>query len=220
MTRQAAIGTGMLTLAGCDMALAAVSILRYPAMLAQHGAWQFVAELGGALAVYAIAAARLATMRGERWQTICLYGGLFGCLTGGIEVLNLAIENCFPAFAHQAPVSIGFMLGVFSLWGIAGHYAGRASKSIQTGVWAAVLSAALCMLIAVTAGFLLEFYLAQPDTTVIATWPEFQRSGWTDVRAFGLANTLDSGFTHLVIAPVVACATGVVGSYIAWFRRG
>jgi hypothetical protein len=71
------------------------------------------------------------------------------------------------------------------------------------------------MLIAVTAGFLMEFFLVPPDPAYVATWGEFKRSGWTDARAFALANTLDSGFTHLVIAPIVAGIFGGVASLLA-----
>ena len=48
-------------------------------------------------------------------------------------------------------------------------------------------------------------------------WAEFERSEWTDARALGVANTLDSGVTHLVIAPIVALMFGGTGSFAAQF---
>jgi hypothetical protein len=42
--------------------------------------------------------------------------------------------------------------------------------------------------------------------------PDYVRSGWTDVRAFAIANTFDAGFTHLVEAPVIAATLGALGS--------
>jgi hypothetical protein len=74
------------------------------------------------------------------------------------------------------------------------------------------------MLVAVAAGFVVEFFIATPDVGAIQTWQEFKRSGWTDARAFGVANTLDSGFTHLLIAPVVASLFGLGGSLIGRVR--
>jgi hypothetical protein len=71
------------------------------------------------------------------------------------------------------------------------------------------------MLIAVAAGFLIELFLVPPRPEYVSTWPEFKRSGWTDPHAFGVANTLDSGFTHLIIAPVVALVFGDVASLLA-----
>ncbi len=66
-----------------------------------------------------------------------------------------------------------------------------------------------------TIGFVIQFFVAPPEPGYISTWAEFKRSGWTDPSAFGVANTLDSGFTHLVIAPVVALVLGGVASLIA-----
>jgi hypothetical protein len=75
------------------------------------------------------------------------------------------------------------------------------------------------MLIAVAAGFLIEFFVAPPDPAIVSMWAEYRRSGWTDAHAFGLANTLDSAFTHLIIAPIVAMVFGGVGSLLAGFVR-
>lgn len=49
------------------------------------------------------------------------------------------------------------------------------------------------MAVTVTAGLATELFIARPAST----WPEFRRSGWLDPHAFGIANALDSGFTHL-----------------------
>jgi hypothetical protein len=70
------------------------------------------------------------------------------------------------------------------------------------------------MLISVATGFLFELLLSPPDPVYVATWAEFKRSGWADPRAFGVANTLDSGFTHLLIAPIVATVVGALGSLL------
>ena len=75
------------------------------------------------------------------------------------------------------------------------------------------------MLIAVAAGFLIEFFVAPPDPATVSMWAEYRRSGWTDAHAFGLANTLDSACTHLVIAPIVAMVFGSIGSLLAGFVR-
>jgi hypothetical protein len=71
------------------------------------------------------------------------------------------------------------------------------------------------MIVGVAAGFLVEFFLAPHSPAIVATWGEYQRSGWTDTGAFGLANTLDSGFTHLAEAPVVALVFGGIAALLA-----
>jgi hypothetical protein len=40
------------------------------------------------------------------------------------------------------------------------------------------------------------------------------RSGWTDVKAFVLANAFDNAFTHLVGAFIVGSIVGLIGSAI------
>lgn len=208
------IAIAALALIGCDLALAALGISRYPALFSQQGAWEFVAELSGVLAIYVGAAARLFTLRGQMWREVCRFGCLFGCVTGGLEVLNIGMETWLPKSAGSGALRIAFMAAVFLLWGAAAARAVRTTGSVRAGVFAAVLSAGLCMLVAVAAGFAVELFLATPDVNAIQTWPEFERSGWTDARAFGLANTLDSGFTHLLIAPIVASLFGWAGSLI------
>ena len=89
-----------------------------------------------------------------------------------------------------------------------------------TGIALAVGSILLTWwLIAVAAGFAIEFFIAPPDPAVVSMWAEYRRSGWTDSHAFGLANTLDSGFTHLFVAPIVAMVFGGIGSLLARFLR-
>jgi hypothetical protein len=145
---------------------------------------------------------------------ICRFGFVFGLITGSAEILNLVLENCLPSLARGA-FSIAYMLVIFSLWGVAGAFATRRSKSIRVGTAIAATSAALCMLIATAAGFMIELFIRPPDISMVAVWPEFARSGWTDARAFALANTLDSGFTHLLFAPIVAVIFGFFASAMA-----
>jgi hypothetical protein len=134
-------------------------------------------------------------------------------------MMNIGVENAAPAAAHGPAVSIGFMAIIFLLWGIGGARTVRSGESIRAGMATAVLSAGICMLIAVAAGFMIEFFIAPPDPVAVSGWAEFRRSGWTDAHAFGIANTLDSGFTHLIIAPIVAMIFGGVGSLLAGFVK-
>ena len=107
------------------------------------------------------------------------------------------------------------MLINFTIWGIAGFRTARSLRSTRAGLLVAVTSAGICLLIAVAAGFLVQFLLAPPEPAYISTWAEYQRSGWTDPRAFAAANTLDSAFTHLIVAPVVALLFGGLATFVA-----
>ena len=76
------------------------------------------------------------------------------------------------------------------------------------------MSSGVCMVIAITFGFAFELFISPPPVGYIETWPEFQQSAWMDARAFGIGNTLDSGFTHLWMGPVIAMVVGALGAGI------
>jgi hypothetical protein len=191
------------------------SVAQYPAFFSQPAAPTLVVESVSILVCYAVAAVWLRRTRGPNWDAIVRSATLFGLLGGTVEALNIGIENGIPVAIHTPALPIAFMFTIFASWGVAGFRTARSLNSTRAGVLTAVSSAGICMLIAVTAGFVIEFFAARPEPAYISTWAEFKRSGWTDARAFGLANTLDSEFTHLVIAPVVALVFGGVACFFA-----
>ncbi|HVH85424.1 MAG TPA: hypothetical protein VM912_01780, partial [Terriglobales bacterium] len=163
----------------------------------------------------AIATVYILRLPGVYWKSILRTAIIFGLLTGSMEVINISIENGIPFNAHGAAMPISFMLLVFIFWGVAGFRTARSLRSIRGGLLAAILSAGICMLIAIAAGFLVQFVLSPPASAVVSDWVEFNRSGWTDAHAFAIANTFDSGFTHLVMAPLVGLVFGGAGSVMA-----
>ena len=74
------------------------------------------------------------------------------------------------------------------------------------GIWAAVV----CMLVLVTGGLLLSF-VSIPAPAYVLTWSEYQASGWTDARAFGIANTFHSAFSHMIAGPILGAIVGAMG---------
>jgi hypothetical protein len=214
MLRRAAFTFALLALIVTALGMIALAVARYPALFSQPGARTFVLEPICALVAYAVAIFCFARPHSTSWDTILPTAVIFGLLTGTVEIANMGIENGIPFSVHGPVLQISFMLTIFTLWGIGGGRTARALNSIRAGLLAAVSSAGICMLIAVTAGFVIQFFLVPPEPAYVATWAEFKRSGWTDARAFGLANTLDSGFTHLVVAPVVAVVFGGIASLL------
>ena len=208
-----------LILVAMNATLAAIGIVPYAEYLRQPQWWLTPAELAAMLLTYAAVAVVLIPLcKGPR-AAVCRYGLVFGLITGAAEVLNVVLETWQPQLASGA-FSIAFMLVIFSIWGVAAAFIKREIGSVRVGIACAVTSAALCMLIAVAAGFVIELLIVPPNTSVVAAWPEFKRSGWTDVRAFAAANTLDSGFSHLLIAPFVATVFGFVGSVLVRRKAG
>src|ERR1700738_965218 len=205
----------MLALIIANLAMIGVAVAQYSQFFLQPGAHIIVLGSVSALIAYTIAAVWVGRTRGPDWDAIVRRATLFGVLGGTGEALNIAIENGILRAIHIPALPLVFMLTIFASWGVASFRAARGRNSVRAGLLTAIASAAICMLIGVAAGFVIEFFGARPDPAYVATWGEFKRSGWTDARAFGLANTLDSGFTHLVIAPIVALVVGGLGSLLA-----
>src|SRR5882757_4601808 len=219
MFRQTYLGVALFSLIALNAGMAVFAIVRYPALFEQHSALVYVLELYGILLLYAVLTVYLVRVRGGAWNTILTNATVFGVITGTLEVINIGLENAAPAVAHVPAVSIGSMAIVFLLWGIGGARTVGSGNSIRAGMATAILSAGICMLIAVTAGFIVEFFIAPPDPVAVSMWAEYRRSGWTDAHAFGLTNTLDSAFTHLIIAPIVAVVFGGIGSLLGGLVR-
>jgi hypothetical protein len=204
----------ILALVVANLVMIGLAVVQYPDFFSQPGAHVVVLESSFTLVAYAVAALWVGRPRGAD-RDIIVSAALFGLLGGTVEALNIGTENGIPAAIHAPALPIAFLLTIIGSWGIAGFRTARDLNSIRAGLLAAVSSAAICMLIAVTAGFVIQLFAARPEPAYIATWDEFKRSGWTDARAFGLANTLDSAFTHLIFAPIVALVFGGVASLFA-----
>lgn len=130
----------------------------------------------------------------------------------GIERFNLLSPM------WNGKVTLAFMLSTFLLWGYAGYGARREGMDFVSTCLVAVWSALISMTIAVTAGTLLEYYVAPIPLEEMRNWPEFLRSGSTDLRAFAIANTLEEASTHLAVGPMVAAIFGSVGFGLANLR--
>ena len=217
-TWRSAFAFGLLVLIAASMGMAVAAVERSAVFLTQPSARLLLMEPLLALAAYAFVIVLVVMRRGAEWEVELRNAAVFGGLAGLIEIANIAIENGIP-FAVRGPVlQIAAMLLIFALWGMAGARTARELGTFRSGVLAAVLSAAACMVVGVTAGFALELFAAPPEPGYVATWAEFRRSGWSDPGAFGIANTLNSGFSHLLIAPVVAMVVGGIGASIGRVR--
>ena len=217
MLGRSLIAFALLVLIAASIGMAVAAVERSPAFLTQPSARAYLVEPVLALVAYACAVVVIVMRRGAAWEAELKSAAVFGGVAGLIEIVNIAIENGIP-FAVQGPqLQITAMLILFAVWGMAGAWTTRELGTIRSGMLASVLSAGVSMVIGVTAGFALQFFIAPPQPGYVATWAEFKRSGWSDAGAFGIANTLDSGFNHLVIAPMVGIAVGSLGAWIGRF---
>ena len=219
MTWRAVFAFVLVIMIAASIGMAVAAVERSPGWVSNPGAAAILREVWLALVVYAGVIVVAVANCGEEWDVEMRNAALFGSLAGGLEALNIVLENAFPGFMNRAAISITTMLVVFALWGLAGARTARDLHRFRPGVTAAVMSAGVCMVIAVMVGFALELFIAPPSPAYIETWAEFQRSGWMDAHAFGIANTLDSGFAHLWMGPVIGLVVGSLGAGIG-VRRG
>jgi hypothetical protein len=203
--------------ASIGMAVAAVE--RSPGWVLHPGAATILREAWMTLVIYAGAIVVVVAHRGEDWDAEMRNAAVFGIGSAAVEIANVLRENWNSTLMNSPALQIAAMLVMFSLWGVAAARTANGLRQFRPGLIAAVLSAGVCMVIAVTAGFALELFIVPPSPSYIETWPEFQRSGWLDARAFGIGNTLESGFTHLWMGPVIAIVVGAIGAGIGIGRR-
>lgn len=215
--RRSVVAFASIALTAVNLVMIFIAVARYPAIFSQPGArW---AVLGPVAVLITYAAVFLwigsTRRRSSNCNKLMRSAAFYGLLGGILDLLNIAVENGIPVVLHLPELTIGVMLTLFGSWAVLGFRITRALGSIGAGVFAAIVSAGICMLIAVTGGFATQFFVHPPEPAYVSTWSEFKTSGWTDARAFGLANTLDSALTHLVIAPTVALVFGGGASLLA-----
>jgi hypothetical protein len=204
----------LLALIAADLALVGLRAATYPAYFTMPGAVGYLIPLLVALAVYAaaiVALPRLA-VRSPGAATALRAGMVAGLVGGALDIANITLESVLAL--PQAVVSLttlAAMLGLFVTFAVAGFVAGRRA-GFWPGLAAAVWSAAIAILIAITFGFLLANVALPRLAHDEQGDPDYQRSGWTDPRAFAIANTFDAGFTHLLEGPIIALVLGAAGS--------
>ena len=132
-------------------------------------------------------------------------------------VVHLALETF--SSAAGIPVTAPFLLGAFVLWGVAGFVGARQTDSLSPGIVAAIWSAMICVVVAITFGFLLTYTSLPTLERQLVADPDFLRSHWDDLRAFAIANSFDSAFSHLLGALLVSAVFGTVGSVAGILSR-
>lgn len=203
----------LLLAVACDVALIGLRVLLYAPFLRQHNALVYLLEPVAFLLIYAgLACATTTTVNPQRRIALRI-GAMLGVITGAMWTINLALETFAPVagIAVTAP----FLLGAFVLWGVAGCLATRRTGSLGNGVIAAIWAAMLCVLLAITFGFVLTYTSLPTLERQMVGDPDFFRSRWSDMRAFAIANAFDSAFSHLLGGLLVSAIVGALGSAMA-----
>jgi hypothetical protein len=212
------IRLSLLTAILLTLLMIGVAVFSYKPLLALHGSNILIAEVVSLLLIYCVV---MTWPSGPRSLLLRpQFATILGAVGGLVQVIHLAVER-FCSFTQlwNGLVTLAFMLATFVLWGYAGYRAGSAGLSLSASCRIAIWSAIVTMTIAVTAGTLLEYLLAPVPLAVISQWAEFKRSGWNDVKAFSIANTMDAASSHLLIGPIVASIFGALGYALARMIR-
>ena len=197
-----------------NVAMIVIRVSSYRELLSMPGSVPFVAKPLIVLGVYCAAVIWLIPkMNGDHAVALSV-GTSFGLLTASVQIVHLLIESFVTTEGSVTGITaLVFMLGTFLLWGVAGFVTGRRGASVSSAVMAGSWAAIVCMLILVACGLALTF-ASIPSPGYVSTWSEFRSSGWTDATAFGIANTFDSAYSHLLAGPIVGAITGGIGGLI------
>jgi hypothetical protein len=211
----------LLTLIGLNTALMALNIALYPAFFAQPGALFYLLEPLASLIVYVVIAFLTTRRISSRADVASRVGLLFGLLTGCLWLVNLTLET-FANTSGGAGIlaTAPFLLGGFLLWGVASVVVAWRTGSFGLGLLAAVWSAMICALLTIAYGWTLPLVAQARLQKQLVNDPDFLRSRWTDLQAFVLANSFDSGFSHLLGALIIGGAFGAIGAVAAVWLRG
>jgi hypothetical protein len=197
-----------------DVALIAIRVSSYRELLAMPGSVGFIAKPLIVLVFYLAAATWITSQVGGKRAVALSVGTSFGLLTAAVQVIHLSIESFVTTEGSLTAITaLSFMVGTFLLWGVAGYVTGRRGAPLSSAAVAGSWAAIVCMLVLVGCGVALTL-ASVPSASYVSTWSEFRSSGWTDATAFGIANTFDSAYSHLVAGPIVGAITGGIGGMI------
>ena len=196
-----------------NVALIAIRALSYGQLLAMPGSAPFIVKPLIVLAVYFAVVMWMTSVSGDRAVALSI-GTSFGLVTAAVQIIHLFIESFVPTEELVTGITaLVFMVGTFLLWAVAGYVTGRRGGSVAAAATAGSWAAIVCMLILVAVGLALTF-VPVPSASYVSMWSEFRESGWNDATAFGIANTFDSAYSHLVVGPIVGAITGAIGGLI------
>jgi len=199
-------------------ALMLYGVLRYPASLSQGGLLSFLAT-ASALLAYGGAALWARRQSSDSMQIALGQGVKIGILLGVAAVLN----HTFEIFA-TLDSSLSTIFGV-SMWGlmflsfgVAGsatyHLVGSLQLAVISSIWGALISTVVILLYGYLIGLLFMPHIQQ------ILQGAFAQSGMTDLQAFVIQNTLDSGSSHVLLAPFMAGIFGFAGAILGFVHRG
>lgn len=200
-----------------NLCLIVLRVSLYRPLLAMPGALRFIVE--PVIGLICCGLFTLAATFGRRVNLPVVLGPatFWGIVGGGVLVVHMFLENFGRHIGEDSRLTLVCMFSTFVLWGVAGFIAARNTASSALGLLGGCWSAVVSVLMGVSFGFVLMFFNI-PSLDYVATWTEFKQSDWSDVQAFAIANSLEAGFTHLLVGLVLGTLFGAIGGGMARIR--
>jgi hypothetical protein len=209
------VRTALLTVIAGSLAMMSTKVWLYRPLLALPGGRSYVFGTAGLFVLYGFIVLWVTRTDDPVCRTGVKVGTPLGLIAGVIQIAHLTQEEFWDLGKVGNGISgFGLLLCTFLVWGMAGHRAAREPGAVRSGTMAGLWSAIVTMSLLILFGFFVEFYLATPKPEYVATWGEFKRSGWTDIHAFTMANTLDAAQSHLIIGPIIGGISGGIAGVI------
>ncbi|HVQ30777.1 MAG TPA: hypothetical protein VMV21_14405 [Vicinamibacteria bacterium] len=205
------IRVGFLALIAFSLVMIGTRVRLYPPVLTQPGGTLSVLAILGVLFAYAFLGGWVTSNPPPDHAAALRMATAFGLVSGALSVAHIVQENYIRLPPREvAIVTWGFILAMFAPWAIASFLAARRTRRASLGLFAGVWSSAVCMVLTVSVGFgQLLTSLDRLQRRDVGS-PDFLRSGWSDLRAFAIADVFEAGSWHLLIGPTVALCLGGV----------
>ncbi len=171
-----AVRLSLVVLILATLGMIGAKVWSYPALLRFAGAKGMLAEAVLLLAAYGV----VMTLPDSRGAVLRrpMYATALGLAGGGLQILHLLIER-FVSLRKpwDGLTTLLFMLGTFLLWGYAGYVARRRGATLAGALPGAIWCACVSMVLAVTAGTLVEYVLAPIPLSEMRGWAELGGPG-------------------------------------------
>jgi len=193
-----------------DLALMGVGLLWYPSLL-EAGRASTAMTCVVMLLVYGCVGIGLPIKASQAVMAALWQGTAVGLIIGVIFAVDMSVED-FIDLGRQASLfsTLGFMLLIFLLFGLAGARGTQKTRHIPLGILGSLWSAMIGVLIALLFGFAVNFLFTQRLEHILSS--DYVSSGMSDPQAFTFFHSLESASSHLMEAPLIAAVCGTIGA--------
>ncbi len=201
------------------IAMTLIAVYYYPENIGKYGLTSFIWTIS-LLIIYLIFCIRIPAMGLKTNFSVALQeGAKVGTLAGVLWIVHVTIEYfVFIPKGINGSITLGFMGILFIAFGVSAYRTMNRTQhiaaSLLSGVWCAMLS----ILVLFVYGFIINFLFMKHLISILQFDEEFKMSRMP-IASYTIHNTLESGGTHLLIAPIIAVIFSLLGIAILKIQR-